>query len=66
MQPNPKNVMVDVRPFKRDFVKNDFVPLLGIQGLKYNAWYREKIPPEVIEAMKKAYPDPPRQAPKGS
>lgn len=70
MQPdpkNPKNIMVDVRPFKRDFVENDFVPLFGIrEGFRYDFWYREKIPPEVIEALKKAYPEPARQTPQGS
>ena len=40
-----KDKMVDVRPFKKDFVEDDFVPLLGIrEGFKYNFWHREKIP----------------------
>ena len=48
---------VDVRGFRKDWVTNESVPLIGIrEGFRFSLWHREKIPPEIIEALHRAYP----------
>lgn len=57
--------MVDVRPFKRDFVKPDEASIAAIRfGFRYGAWDRERIPAEVMDDLRRAYPRPPRHSKK--
>lgn len=54
-----KGKMVDIRPFKRDFVAPDWAPIAAIrEGFRFNAWHKDKIPESVFQDLDAAYPRP--------